>query len=72
MQMLSLSRISEKITARYNVELTDDSYELLCQTKKRDMMIRAAKPIPKGRQYAGEEYRNCKIEYNLRRAENNA
>ena len=65
MQMLSLlsREYPEKITARYNVELTDDSYELLCHIgKKRGMMIRGGETdTERAANMLLEEYRNCKI-----------
>ena len=74
MQLLSLlvAECPEKITARYGVELTDDSYELLCLIgKKRGMMIRGGETdTERAANMLLEEYRNCKIgNITLERAE---
>ena len=74
MQLLSLlvAECPEKITARYGVELTDDSYELLCRIgKKRGMMIRGGETdTERAANMLLEEYRNCKIgNITLERAE---
>lgn len=65
MQLLSLlsREYPEKITARYGVELTDDSYELLCRIgKKRGMMIRGGETdTERAANMLLEEYRSCKI-----------
>ena len=74
MQLLSLlsTECPEKITARYGVELTDDSYELLCRIgKKRGMMIRGGETdTERAANMLLEEYRSCKIgNITLERAE---
>lgn len=74
MQLLSLlsAECPEKITARYGVELTDDSYELLCRIgKKRGMMIRGGETdTERAANMLLEEYRSCKIgNITLERAE---
>ena len=65
MQLLSLlsREYPEKITARYGIELTDDSYELLCRIgKKRGMMIRGGETdTERAANMLLEEYRSCKI-----------
>lgn len=65
MQLLSIlsSEYPEKLTERYGIELTDDSYELLCRIgKKRGMVIRGGETdTERAANMLLEEYRSCKI-----------